>query len=88
MDNMNRTYKAMVAIHENKNKLSQLQFERDKYDRLMGEVLNWTLHMKKEGEVVPMPLTDTQKQKDLFLFKYYESKFNLCEKLIEKEINR
>lgn len=68
--------------------LETLQRERDKYDMLMGAVLNWELHLKKADEEVKPPLSEIQKQKNIFLFKYYETKFIECEELIRREINK
>lgn len=64
----------------------QLLLERDYYDEKMGEVLNGTLHLKKEWTRVRLPISEIQKKKDLFLYKYYEFNYNRVDKLIQDSI--
>ena len=70
-----------------KSHLDTLLIERDRYNNLMYLVLEWRLHMKKDNEKIIYPITDEQKQKDNFLFKYYESQYDKVDREIQKEIN-
>ena len=67
-------------------KIENLVAERDKYDTLMLKVMDGKLHLSKEDEVIPYPPSEKQKEKDMFLYKYYEYHFNRLEKLINSEI--
>lgn len=67
------------------DELEELLNQRDYYDEKMGEVLNGTLHLKKNWEQVN--INEEQKKKDLFLFKYYEFHFNRLDEEIQKYIN-
>jgi hypothetical protein len=73
-------------MFEKENKLDSLIRQRDKYDKLMFEVLEWQRHLKKKWEEVQYPLSDEQKQKNNFLFRYYETQYNNIDKLIQQEI--
>ena len=73
-------------MFEKENKLDSLIRQRDKYDKLMFEVLEWQRHLKKKWEEVQYPLSDEQKQKNNFLFRYYETHYNNIDKLIQQEI--
>jgi len=68
--------------------LDWLQKERDKYDRLMFEILEWTLHMLRKWEVLVVPITQYQKKRDYFLYKFYEFKLNEIDSHIDKFINQ
>ena len=61
--------------------------ERDRYEKLMLDVLEWRLHLKKKFSSVEMPLTEVQKKKNLFLYKVYERRYYDCDKLIMSEIS-
>lgn len=70
------------------NEFEKLIQQRDYYDEKMGEVLNGNLHLKKNWTHIKTPLTEEQKKKDLFLYKYYEHKYNEVCKLIEEEYKK
>lgn len=61
--------------------------ERDRYNYLMLEVMSWRLHLKKTNEKVTTPLSEIQKEKNFFLYKYYEFQYNRIDKLINDSIN-
>jgi len=65
------------------NKFDKLLEERDKYNVLMYQVLNGSHHLKKKWEKIVYPISAEQKAKDLFLFKYYEHRYNSVCKEIE-----
>lgn len=64
----------------------RLLVERDRYNHLMLEVMSWRLHLKKADEKVKFPLSDIQKQKNIFLYKYYEFHYNRLDTLIHNSI--
>lgn len=68
------------------NKFERLVSQKIYYNEKMGEVLNGTLHLKKEKEEVVYPISDNQNKKNLFLFKYYEYHYNRVDKLINESI--
>lgn len=68
------------------DEFTQLLKQREHYDKKMGEVLNGTLHLKKEGTRVSYPLSEEQKKKDLFLYKYFEFHYNRLDTLIHNSI--
>lgn len=68
------------------NTLDSLIRQRDKYDKLMFEVLEGERHLKKKWEEIKYPLSDEQKQKDNFLLRYYESQYDKLDDAIQKEI--
>lgn len=68
--------------------LDTLLKERDRYNHLMFMVLEWRHHLKKNDEKIVYPLTDEQKQKDNFLFRYYETQYNKLDDAINKEIRK
>lgn len=69
-----------------KSHLDTLLTERERYNHLMFMVLEWRLHMKKDDEKIIYPLSDEQKQKDNFLFRYYETQYTKLDAAIQKEI--
>lgn len=68
------------------DEFEKLLIKRDYYEKKMGEVLNGTIHLCKEWTRVRLPLSKIQKDKDYFLFKYYEFRFNETETLIKNSI--
>ena len=67
-------------------KIENLVVERDKYNALMLKVMDGKLHLSKKDEVVPYPPSEKQKEKDMFLYKYYEYHLNRLESLITSEV--
>lgn len=68
------------------NEFEKLIAQREYYNERMWEVLDGNLHLRKGNTRVSNPLSEEQKKKDLFLFKYYEFQYNRLDKLINNSI--
>lgn len=66
------------------NTFERLLEERDRYNVLMYQVLNGTHHLKKKWERIRHPLSEEQKAKNKFLFKYYEHHYNRLSNEIDR----
>lgn len=52
--------------------IESIAIRAERYYKLMGMVINGSLHLKKNGERIQKPLSELQKKKDYFLYRYYK----------------